>query len=231
MKIAVLNVATGKYINLVDQLHYSIRKNLMNEHDVDIFLFTDSQKDFPSDVKTYQIERRGWPGDTLYRYHYFLKAEEELKKYDFLLYLDVDLCIQSPIGDEIISNLVATEHPGFYGKENGTFERRRQSQAFVPMATSHPYYCGGVQGGKSEIYLKACAEIKQKIDIDDENGILAIWYDESHWNSYLKNFPPTLSLDPRYCYPTDAYFPWIQSFEKSAKIITVAKNEEEIRGK
>ena len=41
----------------------------------------------------------------------------------------------------------------------------------------------------------------ERIDVDDKNGVMAVWHDESHWNRQLKQFPPTLVLDPRYCYP------------------------------
>ncbi len=230
MKAAVLTIGTGKYIDLAERLHESVRKNFMKNHEVDIFLFTDSEKKFPNDVKVYHTPRLGFPGDTLYRYHYFLRAEDELKKYDFLFYLDADVYVEAPVGDEILSDLVAVEHPGFYGKNNGTFERRTSSTACVDDSITRPYFCGGVQGGRTENYLSACKVIANNIDIDDSNKIMAIWHDESHWNLYLSKNPPTLSLDPRYLYPTDAFFPWVVHFKKDRKIITVEKDEKEVRG-
>ena len=229
MKVAVLNVATGGYVELAENLHKSLNENFMTDHDVDIFLFTDSDKDFGENVKKYQIERKGFPGDTLYRYHYFLLAEDALKDYDFLFYLDVDLNVEKPIGEEIVADIVACEHPGFYRRSNGTFERRTISTAYVPPQMYHPYYCGGVQGGRPEFYLEAARMMKARIDTDDKNSVMAVWHDESHWNRQLKEFPPTLVLDPRYCYPTDAHFPWIEQFSDDRIITTVAKDEEEIR--
>ena len=90
MKIAVLNVATGGYIDLSKRLFQSIKSNFLVDHQVDIFLFTDSGEQFADNVKKYNIKRRGFPGDTLLRYHYFLLAEKELLQYDFLFYLDAD---------------------------------------------------------------------------------------------------------------------------------------------
>jgi histo-blood group ABO system transferase len=229
VKIAVLTIGTGKYVHLAKELHKSIRKNFMTNHKVDIILFTDSEEKFASDVKLFHTPRLGFPGDTLYRYHYFLKAEQHLKEYDFLFYLDADLLVEFPVGDEIIGDIVAVEHPGFYGKNDGTFERRVESTAFVEERITFPYFCGGVQGGRTKHYLEACHSIVKNINIDDSNGIVAIWHDESHWNCYLANNEPTLILDPRYCYPTDIYFPWLQNLAKDRKIITVEKDEEEIR--
>ena len=155
MRVAVLNVATGKYIDYFEQLKDSVEENFFNEDEVDIFLFTDTDREYGDNVKKIKIERGGWPNDTLYRYHYFLMAKEELMKYDLLLYLDVDLKVVSKVGREMVGDLVAVQHPGFYGKTNGTYERRRTSTAYVPATIKAPYYCGGLQGGRPEHYLNA----------------------------------------------------------------------------
>ena len=229
MRVAVLNVATGKYIDYFEQLKDSVEENFFNEDEVDIFLFTDSDREYGDNVKKIKIERGGWPNDTLYRYHYFLMAKEELMKYDLLLYLDVDLKVVSKVGREMVGDLVAVQHPGFYGKTNGTYERRRTSTAYVPATINAPYYCGGLQGGRPEHYLKACEIMSKNIDIDEKNSIMAIWHDESHWNKYLSENKPETSLDPSYCYPTDCYFEWVQEFSSKRKIETVEKDEEGLK--
>ncbi len=228
MKIAVLNVATGKYIKFVDKLHSDMREKLFPGHELHFFLFTDDdEKQFPPDVTKVEVARKGFPGDTLYRYHYFLKAEEQLKKYDFILYTDVDMAIHKNVGDEIISDLLAVHHPGFYKRMNGTFERRKKSRACLPHTVVSPYLCGGVQGGRASDYLEACADIKNKIDQDDVNGIMAIWHDESHWNSYLHKCGKKVTvLGPEYCYYE---FPWTKHLEESKIIEALDKDHEEIR--
>ena len=229
MKIAVLNIATGVYIDLFEQLKDSFQNNFFEDSQVDIFLFTDSEREYGKNVKKYKIERGGWPKDTLYRYHYFLLAKEELMKYDFLLYLDVDLKVVSKVGREMVGDLVGVQHPGFYGKTNGTYERRQVSTAFVPPSIKSPYYCGGLQGGRPEHFLKACEVMSKNIDIDEKNGVMAIWHDESHWNKYLSENKPEASLDPSYCYPTDCYFEWVQQFSGKRKIETVEKDEKSLK--
>lgn len=45
--------------------------------------------------RTIRISNRGFPADTLYRYHYFLLREDELlTATDFLYYMDVDLIVK-----------------------------------------------------------------------------------------------------------------------------------------
>lgn len=233
MKIAVLNIATGPYIGLFEQSKECIKNNFLTSHEVDLFLFTDSEeKYFDNDIniKQYYVKRRGYPGDTLFRYHYFLKAEDELAKYDYIYYIDVDMSIVSEVGEEIFSDLMATHHPGFYRRPGATFETRQGSTAYVDSKSGMPYYCGGFQGGTSESYLKASREISNNINIDGKNKIVALWHDESHWNAYLNKNPPSLALDPRYCYPEEEY-DWLHEFKDTKKIIALIKDEATLRAK
>mgnify|MGYP003131594429 FL=1 len=231
MKIAAINIATGPYINLFERSKECISKNFFPSHDVDLFLFTDSDKDFTDDrleIKKYHIKRKGFPGDTLFRYHYFLKAEAELVNYDYIYYIDVDMNVIGTVGDEAFGELVATYHPGFYKRPGATFESRKKSTAYVPPSPNAAYFCGGFQGGTPERYLSASKEISNNINIDGKNKIVAIWHDESHWNAYLKKNPPTLMLDPSYCYPEERY-EWLKQFEETKKIMPMIKDEATLR--
>ena len=231
MKIAAINIATGKYINLFEKSKNYISKNFFPSHDVDLFLFTASDREFTDsrlEIKKYYIKRRGFPADTLFRYHYFLKAEEELRKYDYIYYIDVDMNVVGIVNDDAFGDLVATYHPGFYKRNSATFETRKQSKAYVSPSSDQSYFCGGFQGGTPENYLKASKEISKNINIDGKNKIIAIWHDESHWNAYLKKTPPTLTLDPSYCYPEERYS-WLKEFEETKKIMAMIKDEKTLR--
>jgi len=231
MKIAVLNVATRKYINLFQDSKNHIKNNFLPSHDVDVFLFTDSDEEFTDDkvnIYKYYVKGKGFPADTLFRYHYFLLAEEKLKEYDFIYYIDVDMRVVSKVNDNIFGDLVATIHPGFYNRPGATYETRKTSTAYVEDTKRMPYFCGGFQGGKPDTYLKAAKQIKNNINIDGKNGIMAIWHDESHWNAYLNKNKPSLILNPDYCYPQEEYG-WLSQFKDNKKIIALIKNEKELR--
>jgi histo-blood group ABO system transferase len=231
MKIAVLNIATGPYIGLFERSKECIKNNFLTSHEVDLFLFTDSEEKYVDDdidIKQYYVKRRGYPGDTLFRYHYFLLAEEELKEYDYIFYIDVDMNVVSEVNEDIFGDLVATLHPGFYKRSGATFESRKSSTAYVEPTGDTRYFCGGFQGGKSENYLNASKKIKENINIDGKKRIIAIWHDESHWNAYLCQVQPTLVLDPKYCYPEEGYA-WLDEFKDTKKIIATIKDEEKLR--
>ena len=58
--------------------------------------------------------------------------------------------IVSEVGDEVLSDLVATMHPyqSFYPKEQRTYDRNPKSLAYVPPGKEGElYYAGGFNGG------------------------------------------------------------------------------------
>jgi hypothetical protein len=77
---------------------------------------------------------------------------------------------------------------------------------------------GGFNGGRSFYYRELIKTLKENIDIDLQNGIIAIWHDESHLNRYMLDKSPKI-LTPSYGYPDGSEF----QFEK--KIIILDKNK------
>jgi histo-blood group ABO system transferase len=132
------------------------------------------------------------------RYHAMLARQALLSQYAQLLYMDIDMLACSKIEEEEIfsDGITAALHAGYVT----TFERRPQSTAFVKGAP--PYYQGCLIGGDAKAFLGMCETIARNIDIDDTNGIVAIWHDESHLNRYLFDNPPAKVLSPAYCFPT-----------------------------
>ena len=233
MKICILNIATNKYIKFVEQLLDSIEENFLNGHDISALVFTNHEiEETSNNVKISQIEHEPWPIPTLKRYHYFIKEKEYISQFDYCFYMDVDMRIVDKVGEEIFGDLVATQHPGFWWKNNNQFsyERRPQSTAYIPYGEGKMYYAGGFNGGKPEHFLKMSQQIVDNVEKDFKNGIIAVWHDESHMNRYLLDNPPTLELTPSYCFPEAVdYNPqgWNVPFER--KILALEKNYAEVR--
>lgn len=233
MKICILNIATNKYIQFVEPLLNSIEENFLNGHDISALVFTNHEIEETSDnVKISQIEHEQWPIPTLKRYHYFTKEREYISQFDYCFYMDVDMRIVDKVGDEILGDLVATQHPGFWFKDINEFsyERRPESTAYVPFGEGKMYYAGGFNGGKPEHFLKMSETIVANVEKDFENGLVAVWHDESHMNRYLIDTPPTVELTPSYCYPEAVKFNptgWNVPFEP--KILALEKNHAAVR--
>ena len=211
MNIGIILIATGKYINFFDQVYKSYEKYFLPNYSKKYFLLTDcTDRKFDKNIKIYKIKKLGWPGDTLYRYHRFMtiKNDIEANSINVLYYTDVDMKVVSEVGDEILPKigkpLVAVAHPGFFYKNKmGTPENRKESTAYIDPSEDRPHYiCGGIQGGLTKDYLNASQTIKQQIDDDNKNNIIAIWNDESHWNRYMvSNLNKFKFLPANYCHP------------------------------
>lgn len=198
--IGLCIMATGKYDTFVEPLINSAREFFLTEDRVTYFVFTDGKIPAAEDIVRIQQQRLGWPYDTMMRNSVYLSAEMHFKDIEYLFALDADMRFVAPVGREILSTLVGTQHPGFFNKQ-GSYETDRRSQAFVPSRKRKVYYAGGFFGGKTGAFLNICAATTKAIRKDLDYGIIAVWHDESHLNKYFAYNPPTKTLSPSYCYP------------------------------
>lgn len=199
MKIAVCIIATRKYREFIPQLSRSICKNFLLNHEIEIHLFIDGDFECVEDDRVkcipHKIESYEFPYATLYRYRIMTSVEYTT---DWVYYLDADMLIIDVIGDEILSDLVAVRHPGYFNGGWGSESCDPRSTAYVPPHQQGKYYCGGFQGGSVKEYYKAMLVMDSMVSEDERNGVMAQFHDETHWNKYLigKSFH---ELDCSYC--------------------------------
>lgn len=222
-KVGLVIVATGKYINFVPPLIASAKKYFCPNQDVTFFVFTDGELACLDNVCVIKQERLGWPFDTLLCCSMYAEQKDILSSMDFLFSCDADMLFVDTVGDEILSESVATLHPGFVGKR-GTYEKRKRSKAYVSRREGLNYFAGGFYGGKSSIFLRIAETMAKNIKADYEKGIIAIWHDESHLNRFFIDNPPSLILSPSYCYPEN----W-RNLNYEKKLVALDKNHEEMR--
>ena len=225
MKIGILIIATNKYINFLDNLIKSCDQYLLEDHEVEYFIFTNHTSipvESKRKINLINVEHKPWPWMTLGRYKIFSQNKNDLLKMDYLYYCDADMILCDIVGPEILGDRVVTIHPGFLGTR-GTPETNPQSLACVYDHEPMIYFAGGFNGGKSDIYLNMAETISNNIDKDYENGIIAIWHDESHLNRYIIDNPPTKILSPSYCFEENSSLPFIP------RIIALDKNYQEFR--
>lgn len=203
MKIGLNLIATNRYIYFVPMILDSIEKFFFVDEEITIFIHTnmdtskiESSKENVKIIAN-EISHEPWPFTTLKRFHYFLEAREYLEKCDFLFYIDVDSLFIGPLEIPMIleQGIFATLHPCLYQGE-GTPERNPLSTACIPSGVGNSYFCGGFFGGRSTEFLDLCDTLKNNIDTDLENEIIAVWHDESHLNKYLFENKPSVIFTP-----------------------------------
>lgn len=191
------------------------------------------------DIKIFPTEVTAWPFPTLMRYHLFLQQEELLKEYDYIFYCDVDMAFVNVVGDELLGeDLTACPHPGYAIRKEyyPPYEPNSDSACYIPRpgrvvveggkARFRPeYYAGGLQGGKSDKFIEAMKSMRGMVDQDLGKNYIPIWNDESAWNKYLSQNPPSVMLDPGYIYPdsliNEYYIPlWGRKYVPKLKCLT-----------
>lgn len=243
----------GVMIVCVNQHYWQYAKPVIDDvksyflpgHEVEIMLWSDmpnypETKDVNYGTTIFPVESVGWPYPTLMRYHMFLQQEEYLKKFDYLFYLDLDMRIVNLVGDEILGEgLTMAQHPMYATRKEWwyPYEPNKDSSAFIKQpgrvieVDGKPlfqplYAAGGFQGGVAEKFIDAMRWMKGSIDKDLNKNYIARWNDESHWNRYLFDNPPTNVLSPSYVYPDsmiNEYYKPLWGCDYPPKIITLTK--------
>lgn len=225
-RVGLLLISTGRYHHFIQPLISSADEHFLKDCEVFYFLYTDSKERYNSKREIVYIDKAhlAWPGPTLYRYNTFVSSKEILSDYklDYLFYSDIDMLFVDEVGSEILSDRVVTVHPGFQGAR-GTPEYRTQSLACVYPYENMTYFAGGFNGGSFENFMNMSTYIDKNIQTDYQNGIIAIWHDESHLNRYMIDNKPTLVLDPGYCYGESMNIPY------KKRLLALDKNHAELR--
>lgn len=222
-KVGLLIVATGRYTTFVAPLISSARTYFCTDCDVTYFVFTDGIIPEADDIVRIEQKRLGWPYDTLMRCKMYYDARKQFEEQDYLFACDADMLFVDTVGKEILSDRVATMHPGFVGKR-GTYEDRNSySAAYVKKNEGKHYFAGGFHGASHDEFIKLVKTMLDGIEKDLSNNFIALWHDESHLNRYFIDNEPTLILTPSYCYPER----WHLSYQK--RLLALDKDHCEIR--
>jgi len=227
MKVALLYICTGRYIMFWEKFFESANTYFLKDCHVEYFVFTNGKIRTTNDMVTVvECEHLNWPFSTLMRFHLFCKIEQELRNFDYVFFMNANIMFLSNISQEEIlplhHDLTALLHPGLYFKSKDffTYERCPESLAFMSQNEGINYYSGALNGGKSDAYIQMAKVLSSNIDKDLENGIIAIWHDESHLNKYLWKYKEKVKgLSPAYGYPEEQNLP----FERKILILDKAK--------
>ena len=242
LTICLFIVATGNYNTYFDGLLTSIDEFFFTDHNIIVTIYSDDTENCSTMKEKYNnkikiihkyIPCRGFPADTLYRFHYFTQLNNDDMKsieylsvndIDYMFYIDVDERFARTINIEILPDyidpsktLLGVHHPGMHSilrphifcdeRMLCNFESNEKSTACIDTDINkyiclYNYVCGGFHGGKTKDYLILANHIAKNINTDDDNEMIAVHHDESHFNKYFnENYNKFKILDTTYCCP------------------------------
>jgi hypothetical protein len=224
-KVAIIFIGTNRYLNFFPSYYETCEEKLFPSLEKQYFVFTDGELDgdLPSNITLLKIPHKEWPSITLERFHTILLAQEDLEEYDWLVFLDADMRVNQEITPEEFfkwdKDFIAVHHPCHYNTGTGTFERRLESEACVT-GDQLSYYQGCLWGGKISSVIPMMKLLRERVDNDYKNDIIAVWHDESHLNKFfIENQDRVNALPPDYAFPE--CFP---NYPYQQKIIHLAKD-------
>jgi hypothetical protein len=217
MKIGVLYICTGNYSIFWKTFYQSAQQYFLTDCEKHFFVFTDDLKIKGTDfIHVKHESSKGFPLDSLLRFDMFLSIKKDLIEMDYIFFFNSNMQFVKSIGKEILpinidSGLVGVFHPGYYSNKKINqypYERNVRSKAFIKFKRNltYHYYMGILNGGKTSDYIKLSEICSENIYKDMENGLMAIYHDESHLNKYFHG-KEVLNLSPAYGYPEGSNIP------------------------
>ncbi|XP_078515352.1 histo-blood group ABO system transferase 2-like [Lissotriton helveticus] len=238
MRIGLTIFAVKKYVMFLQLFLHSAEKYFMVGRKVHYYIFTDQPDKVPATslapgrfVDILQISAHStWQEISMRR----MEALSNMAKQRFygevqyLVCMDVDMVFGDSVGVEILGELVATLHPGYFRLPRSRFpyEQRPKSKAYVSPSEGDFYYMGAFFAGTVVQIYKLTDTCHRAIMEDKSQGIEAVWHEESHLNRYLIRHKPTKVLSPEYMW--DMNLPHGDLLEKK-RFIAVPKNHDWIR--
>lgn len=205
--------ATGRYLEkYLKSFLISAEQFFMTGHRVIYYIFADNIANIPhmelpegrfmrvTEVK----EEKRWQDNSMNRMLIIGKLIKShiMHEVDYIFCMDVDQVFKDSFGVETLGKRVAQLHAWFYreNKSKFTYERRRNSAAYIAEEDGDFYYHAAVFGGIPSSVLDLVTACYEGIEKDKKNNVEAVWHDESHLNRYFLNHKPTLVLSPEYCW-------------------------------
>lgn len=214
MKVALSFIGTGKYLEYLPKWYEKVQENFLPGVEKHIFVFTDGEiEEAPDGTSIHFLEHKEWPYVSLERFKTLMQIQDNIRKYDWFIFLDADTLVVEPIKPKDIFNidkpLIGVHHPCDYLKMPphnqypGAFEINSKSTAAItPEDNTSIYYQACVWGGKVPEVLSMITELNSNIQKDLKNNIIAKWDDESHLNKYFcSNTSMVNILSSSYAYP------------------------------
>lgn len=208
---AIVIIATGKYKLFLEPLIKSLDIHFNPPKGKKYFLFTDEKCEWFDNhnlIKWIKIENYNNPSlVAIKKFEYIQRSLTELKEFDYIFYIDSDMELVSELTEDMIDlkdkkyfsvgHWCTIKNPNFW-----TVEKNPRSTAYLGERNGSTYIHSCIWGTKSTYVQYMIDTLKNNIDEDLKNGIIALWADESHLNRFFVDHKDDIMiLNPGFDYP------------------------------
>ncbi len=189
MKIGMLYIGIGRYAAFWPEFYRSAREYFLPDATKHFFVFADAPlEDAGDDVSVFHNDDMGWPLNSLWRYHMFLRIADRLKEYDYLFFFNANCMFVRrvepsdilPQGDVEYCAMCTQTDPA-----KMSLESRPECASYVAPGSVSRYWAGGINGGRAEAFLRLARECAAIAERDLANGFMPVWHDESVVNHFF----------------------------------------------
>ena len=239
MEIGIYSIFIGNYTCMYEGFMKNIITHFLPNHSKKFYIVTDDENlpKFHDNTEFFYTELIGFPYETLYRFKYFLQFKNVTS--DIIYFLNSNSRCMVPITDILPdeSGYVFTLHnqcgQSLYIRQ--FFDKNPISTAYVPpsnrikfvkgkvrLENYYKYIGGRFYGATRDKYLELCVYLDKKVEEDEKNNYIALWYDESHLNNYVN-----LVINGKVRYLDDSYHVPEEDMKnfKDIKILYLDKNK------
>jgi hypothetical protein len=213
MKIAIFTISLGKYDIFFDEFYNTVNDLFLPNHEKKFFIFTDKKFEEKENLVQIEQQKLGWPYDTMMRFHFLNKIKDEISKFDYVYFFNINMKVLKPIGDEVIPGknndyLMGCNHPLHYNwpVHRLPYERNPNITCHVKLNEGKWYYQGCFNGGRVQEFLEMSEQLEKNVELDLSKKLIPVWHDESQLNWYYKSKNPLL-LPYTYIYPEGMSLP------------------------
>ncbi|MDR1983083.1 MAG: hypothetical protein LBQ08_04805, partial [Holosporaceae bacterium] len=188
--VGILYVGMAKYAVLWKDFYLSSEKYFLPTLKKHYFVFTDEDEKIGNhhNVTIYHTESLGnWVQNAMFRFQAFLDHQKDFEICDYVYFFNANILFKRKVH---VKEFVPTEKDGYllalaptlyrgHHKDIWPYERRPESQAFIPYGQGNYYFQSAVFGGRFKEFATLCKTCYDWIQIDAKNNVIARIVDES----------------------------------------------------
>ena len=193
MKIAIFTISLGKYDIFFKDFYESVNEKFLPNHDKTFFVFTDKKFEDRKNIIQIHQDKMGWPYDSMMRFHLLNKIKDEIIKYDYVFFFNVNMFAVQTINEEVLPDesndfLMGCNHPLHFHQAPHflPYERNKEISCAINFTEGKYYYQGCFNGGRTKEFLEMSETLSKNVDEDLKKNLETyVSTAESNLNIYL----------------------------------------------